>query len=73
MLEYSLILEVLNYHHLSHSYREIERLTGVSKSCCHLWKTDYYNNYNNLAVRYEKNHKDHEKDFFKLFNNEIFK
>ena len=72
MYDYNILLKVLSYHATNLSNREIEKITGVSKSTCWLWKKIYYNNYDNLLIKYNKNHKDVEKEFMKSFDTTIF-
>ena len=44
----------MNYYKKRLSDRQIEKITGISKSSCNKWKHDYYNNYENLYKRYMK-------------------
>ncbi len=72
MYDYNILLKVLSYHATNLSNREIEKITGVSKSTCCLWKKIYYNNYDNLLIKYNKNHKDVEIEFMKSLDTTIF-
>ena len=56
MHDFITILKVLEHINNKKNFREIENLTGVSKSTCSLWKQLYHNNYINLQKRYLKNH-----------------
>ena len=61
MYDYVVVLKFLNLYNDEHYDRDIEKLTGVFKSTCNLWKNKYYNNYKNLLEKHIKNHKNSEK------------
>jgi len=72
MYDYAIVLKILNLYDVGQSDRYIEKLTGVSKSTCNLWKNKYYNNYKNLLERYIKNHKNSEKEFIDSIDDTVF-
>ena len=57
MYEYQTVIKVIFLYKEKKSYREIEKITKVSKSYICMWIFLYYDDYDALLKRYYKQHK----------------
>ena len=72
MYEYQTVIKVIFLYKEKKSYREIEKITKVSKSCICMWIFLYYDDYDALLKRYYKQHKDSKNTFLESLNKNIF-
>jgi len=72
MYSYINVLNVLEHYNKGFNDREIESITGISKSTCNNWKKRYLNNYINLSKRYTKQHLNVEEQFLDSLEKEVF-
>jgi transposase/uncharacterized protein YerC len=72
MYNFKFLLEVFECLKKNMSLREIEYHTGVSRTTCSRWKKLYFNNFENLLKRYNKQHLNKEVEFLDSLDNEIF-
>jgi transposase len=72
MYKFNIVLQVLQYYKDSVPCAEIIKRTHVSKSTIYLWIFCYFDDYNKLMNRYDKQHKDIKKIFIDSLNKDIF-